>query len=34
MTTTSSDATEKDIMRFRVVSGPDLLTRNASFLAW
>lgn len=32
--TATADALEKDIMRFRVASGPDLLTRNGPFLAW
>jgi hypothetical protein len=29
-----TDAREKDIMRFRTVSGPDLTTRNDAYLAW
>lgn len=29
-----ADAREKDIMRFRTVSGPDLTTRNDAYLAW
>lgn len=29
-----ADAREKDIMRFRTVSGPDLITRNDAYLAW
>ncbi|WP_327725110.1 aminotransferase class I/II-fold pyridoxal phosphate-dependent enzyme [Streptomyces europaeiscabiei] len=31
---TMIDAREKDIMRFRTVSGPDLTTRNDAYLAW
>ncbi|WP_329263546.1 hypothetical protein OG223_48190 [Streptomyces sp. NBC_01478] len=29
-----TDTREKDIMRFRVVSGPDPTTRNDAYLAW
>jgi hypothetical protein len=29
-----ADAREKDIMRFRTVSGSDLTTRNDAYLAW
>jgi glycine C-acetyltransferase len=29
-----TDAREKDIMRFRTVSGPDPTTRSDAYLAW